>query len=88
MQVIKDDMFCTILSITLTIGCLMQLNTSMKKRKTFLSDNIIQSLTLKQKHKFLEFFSRIFIFNIKALRFLEISVRKRFFEPGVRWSLK
>ena len=31
MQGIKDDMFCATLTITLIVGCLMQLNTSMTK---------------------------------------------------------
>ena len=30
-QGIKDDGFCATLTITLTVGCLMQLNTSMEK---------------------------------------------------------
>ena len=49
MQGIKDDRFCTVLTITLTVGGLMQLNTRMEEEKTgkpFVSDDIIQSLHL------------------------------------------
>ena len=51
MQDIKDDRCCATFTITLTVGCLMQLNTSMEKnRKTFLSDNTIQSLAKNTKY--------------------------------------
>ena len=43
MQGLMDHRFCAILTITLTVGYLMQLNTSMEKnRKTFFSNYIIQ----------------------------------------------
>lgn len=45
MQGIKDDRFCATLTIYLTVGCFMQLNTSMEiTGKRFFSDKTIWSL--------------------------------------------